>query len=403
MVQDHSEASQQQDHHRLDDDIGAQEHRNDGEAARRCRRRGAAGDRPRQRGHGPRSCAAGSGRRGDGPVCAPCAMAAGFTAETKPRTVRIRKAAARRLESWRKPFGANALMQCAQWPSRSGRNLTNNVKFLSATRKGAKSPQRLGNRRGLPVKVMMQASTRPSTNRMSPAVNLLDRRHARAGQADQRGATVNADRPAARGGRYSTWIDRMAQAVGSSLVELRHLGNARQAEEFGAAALHVAQIIGVIDHARKVGVLVIDAERQDMDLAVEDVPGPSATCLHSSPSSANRPIWDRDRAAARRAPDGHRPPPSAAGRAGCAARSPAASDKGSTISSMASRASPSAAAMVSIPTGPPPKFSAISAEIAAVEAVQARAGPLPAASARHRRSWHRPWPASPRRRSRAPA
>ena len=45
--------------------------------------------------------------------------------------------------------------------------------------------------------------------------------------------------------------------------------------------------------------------------------------------------------------------------------------KGSTISSIASRGSDSAAAMVSIPTGPPPKLRAIRLEIAAVELVEA--------------------------------
>ena len=45
--------------------------------------------------------------------------------------------------------------------------------------------------------------------------------------------------------------------------------------------------------------------------------------------------------------------------------------KGSTISSIASRGSESAAAIVSMPTGPPPKLSAISVEIAAVQLVEA--------------------------------
>src|SRR5438874_21186 len=62
-----------------------------------------------------------------------------------------------------------------------------------------------------------------------------------------------------------------ADGPGGGLVILQpgHLGNARQTEEFGAAALHIAQVIGVIDHARKVGVFVIDADGQDMGLAVE--------------------------------------------------------------------------------------------------------------------------------------
>ena len=47
----------------------------------------------------------------------------------------------------------------------------------------------------------------------------------------------------------------------SACLEQRALVGAEQAQVVGAAALHEAQIAGVIDDAGKIGVLVIDADR----------------------------------------------------------------------------------------------------------------------------------------------
>src|SRR5262249_3314847 len=61
------------------------------------------------------------------------------------------------------------------------------------------------------------------------------------------------------------------------LLEQPALVGAEQAQEVGAAALHEAQIVGVIDDAGEIGVLVVDAHRHDVaavaDLAVERRPG----------------------------------------------------------------------------------------------------------------------------------
>ena len=75
--------------------------------------------------------------------------------------------------------------------------------------------------------------------------------------------------------------------------------------------------------------------------------------------------------------------------------------KGSTISSIASRGSDSAAAIVSMPTGPPPKLSAIRLEIAPVERVEAERIDLEPARAPGRRPWRRsPRPSRPSAKSR---
>ena len=77
------------------------------------------------------------------------------------------------------------------------------------------------------------------------------------------------------GRRYSSAALRRVQAVGSGSSSLRELHDAGGAEEFRAPALHEAQIIGVIDDAGEIGVFVIDADRQDMHLAVECARSPS--------------------------------------------------------------------------------------------------------------------------------
>ena len=70
------------------------------------------------------------------------------------------------------------------------------------------------------------------------------------------------------------------------VLKPRHLGDARQAEELGAPALHVAQVIGVIDHARKIGVFVIDADGKDMDLAFQ--PPQTLQLCHATASCGRR-------------------------------------------------------------------------------------------------------------------
>ena len=49
--------------------------------------------------------------------------------------------------------------------------------------------------------------------------------------------------------------------------------NSSQAQTIGAAALAIAQIIGVIDEAGKIRVLIIDPHRQNMDRALEAARG----------------------------------------------------------------------------------------------------------------------------------
>src|SRR5580704_8028192 len=77
--------------------------------------------------------------------------------------------------------------------------------------------------------------------------------------------------------------------------------DAEQPQIVGAAALHEAQIIGVIDDAGKVGVLVIDPHRHEVlaipDFAVEaDQAHSSSPCPNSrncagSRAGSTRPRW----------------------------------------------------------------------------------------------------------------
>ena len=48
-------------------------------------------------------------------------------------------------------------------------------------------------------------------------------------------------------------------------LEQRAMIGADQPQIIGAAALHVAQVVGVIDDAGEVGVLVVDADRRESD------------------------------------------------------------------------------------------------------------------------------------------
>ena len=57
-----------------------------------------------------------------------------------------------------------------------------------------------------------------------------------------------------------------------------------EAQHLGARALGEFEIIGVIDDARRVGVLVIDADREEMD-AVADVPERGRSAAHGAASS----------------------------------------------------------------------------------------------------------------------
>ena len=79
------------------------------------------------------------------------------------------------------------------------------------------------------------------------------------------------------GFRKSICIERTTKAkpgrLGLCFGKQRMLLGAHQPQMIGAAALHEAQIVGVIDDAGKIGVLVIDADLHVMaavaDLAVE--------------------------------------------------------------------------------------------------------------------------------------
>ena len=81
--------------------------------------------------------------------------------------------------------------------------------------------------------------------------------------------------------RNSICIARTTKAKpGSLALRLREQGaviGAEQAQIIGAAALHEAQIIGVIDDAGEIGVLVIDPHRHEVaaasGFAVETWPG----------------------------------------------------------------------------------------------------------------------------------
>ena len=61
-------------------------------------------------------------------------------------------------------------------------------------------------------------------------------------------------------------IRRTAKASGSPMLARveRVMADAEQAQEIGPSALHEAEVAGVIDDAGEVGVLEIDAHRQDM-------------------------------------------------------------------------------------------------------------------------------------------
>src|SRR5262249_49487984 len=90
---------------------------------------------------------------------------------------------------------------------------------------------------------------------------------------------------------------------GLRIIEPRQ-PHARFAEELGAAALHVAQIVGVIDDAGQIGVFVVDAQRQDMRLALEAAETRGLTHRPDLPRTG-RTAPDRD--AARPGPDARTP------------------------------------------------------------------------------------------------
>ena len=70
-----------------------------------------------------------------------------------------------------------------------------------------------------------------------------------------------------------------ASALG--LLEQRAMIGAEQAQMIGAAALHEAQIVGMIDDAGEVGVLVIDAHRHDMTAVAEFAVEPASSPRHA--------------------------------------------------------------------------------------------------------------------------
>ena len=159
---------------------------------------------------------------------------------------------------------------------------------------------------------------------------------------------------------WMRWTAKASGSPWSPCVE-RGVADAEQADEVGPPALHEADVAAVIDDAGEIGVLEIDAHRQDVtagDQAAGKVgpglrgrhsssPSPnSVNCAAAGPDGAARPRWRKACGVSRR-PRGVR------------WTKPCWMRKGSTISSIASRGSESAAAMVSMPTGPPPKLSAI--------------------------------------------
>jgi len=71
------------------------------------------------------------------------------------------------------------------------------------------------------------------------------------------------DAPVAADGSATTNED-----TATTILDLA-VGEPRFAAEIRAADLEPDDVVGVIDHAREIGVLVIDADRQDVHLAVE--------------------------------------------------------------------------------------------------------------------------------------
>ena len=61
--------------------------------------------------------------------------------------------------------------------------------------------------------------------------------------------------------------DRPGRRLGAG--KIGHLGDACQAEEFGAAPFHETQVICVVDHAGQIRIFVIDPDGQDMRLAFQ--------------------------------------------------------------------------------------------------------------------------------------
>src|SRR5690606_27916206 len=101
---------------------------------------------------------------------------------------------------------------------------------------------------------------------------------------------------------HPTHDEGEARRLGLRLREQRMQVGGEQAQTVGAAALHEAQAIGVIDDAGEIRVLVIDADLHDMaavaDRAVErgrirassSPPPNSLSCAGSRVGSA-RPRW----------------------------------------------------------------------------------------------------------------
>ena len=90
-----------------------------------------------------------------------------------------------------------------------------------------------GNAAGLPVNVMMQASIRPSTSKVSSRIDFLQRVDARAGDGGELGSDdQRIVHPRRAMIAHIDLADRPGGGFGA--VQVGHLRDARQAEEFGA-------------------------------------------------------------------------------------------------------------------------------------------------------------------------
>src|SRR5262249_19451465 len=149
--------------------------------------------------------------------------------------------------------------------------------------------------------------------------------------------------------RHRAYHEGESRRLGKRLLVERAMISTDQAQIIGARPLHETQVVGVIDDAGEIGVLVIDPHRHDM-AAVTNLTVEGHHSSSSCPTRANgagsrrgstRPRWRKAWLVSRR-PRGVR------------WMKPCWIRYGSMISSMASRGSDNAAAMVSMPTGPPP-------------------------------------------------
>src|SRR5262249_15902169 len=84
-----------------------------------------------------------------------------------------------------------------------------------------------------------------------------------------------------------------ARSLGLCLREQAHLIDAEQAKIVAAPALHEAQIVGVVDDAGEIGVLVEDRHRHDMTAAADLAVQRESSHLRNSASMSMRPSITR--------------------------------------------------------------------------------------------------------------